>query len=175
MHTTFPSLVLLFGDASKFEPGPLYAISLSIHSVLRYFVLIFLIYAIVTSRKTWKSTNGLFNKKPAFFSMITIDIMFLVGVYMWGVNFLNVTSNFENSKRLIKAPYDIRFQLFDHPIMMTIAIILVHIGYARSKKAASDQLKGKNIFIFYLIALIIIIVAIPWPFLHRGASWGPSF
>jgi len=57
---------------------------------------------------------------------------------------------------------DLRFYAVEHLSMMLIAVVLVHIGRAKSKKAVFDRYKFKNGAIFFTIALIVIIAAIPW-------------
>ncbi len=56
----------------------------------------------------------------------------------------------------------LRFYGLEHPLMMLIAIGLVSIGLFRSKKKTSLKKKNRTIFVFYAIALIIVIVMIPW-------------
>jgi hypothetical protein len=43
-------------------------------------------------------------------------------------------------------------------------LVLIHIGRAKSKRATTDLGKHKSAFWYYLIGLIIILAAIPWPF-----------
>jgi uncharacterized membrane protein YcaP (DUF421 family) len=59
----------------------------------------------------------------------------------------------------------------EHLVMMLIVAILITIGNAMSKKAIDDALKFKKTFIYFLVALIIIFVAIPWPFRGFGNGW----
>jgi len=58
----------------------------------------------------------------------------------------------------------LRFFTVEHWVMMVIAIVLITIGHSKSKKAAGPEAKHKAIFIFYLLALVIIsagIILIP--------------
>lgn len=66
----------------------------------------------------------------------------------------------------------IRFYSLEHLVAMLIAIALVTIGRSRAKKAGSDLIKFKRQFWFFLIALIIVLVNIPWPFREVGAGKG---
>jgi hypothetical protein len=52
----------------------------------------------------------------------------------------------------------------EHSTMMIIAIVFITLARILSKKATTDEAKFKKLFTFSLIALILIIVAIPWPF-----------
>jgi len=51
-----------------------------------------------------------------------------------------------------------------HSSLMLIAIILITIGSALSKRKDTDSDKFKTMVIWFTIALIIIFIAIPWPF-----------
>jgi uncharacterized membrane protein YwaF len=56
-----------------------------------------------------------------------------------------------------------RFYTMEHISMMIIAIVLITIGMMRAKRAKSETKYFWSIFLFYLIALILILSAIPWP------------
>ncbi|UZT98400.1 hypothetical protein ODZ84_02190 [Chryseobacterium fluminis] len=47
---------------------------------------------------------------------------------------------------------------------MLCSIILITVGSAVSKREISDHEKFKVMFIYFTLALIIIFIAIPWPF-----------
>jgi hypothetical protein len=60
----------------------------------------------------------------------------------------------------------------EHLAGMLIAIILIHIGKAQGRKAISDRAKHRRTMIFYLLALLIILASIPWPFREIGVGRG---
>lgn len=51
-----------------------------------------------------------------------------------------------------------------HLPMMITSIVLITLGSAFSKRKLQDQDKYKTILIWYGIALLLILAAIPWPF-----------
>ncbi len=51
-----------------------------------------------------------------------------------------------------------------HIILMLTAIIFITIGSALSKRKTTDQDKFKTMLFWFSLALIIIFIAIPWPF-----------
>jgi hypothetical protein len=58
---------------------------------------------------------------------------------------------------------------FEHVLMMFIALAIVHVIRSRAKKTEGDLAKHRLTAIGYIIALVIVIVAIPvW-------SWGFTF
>jgi membrane protein DedA with SNARE-associated domain len=65
-----------------------------------------------------------------------------------------------------------RFYTVEHISMMLIAVALITIGYSKAKRAANSAAKGKTTFWFYLIGLLVILAAIPWPFRSGlGGGW----
>jgi predicted membrane channel-forming protein YqfA (hemolysin III family) len=69
----------------------------------------------------------------------------------------------------MKDPYN-RFFAIEHLTGMVIAVILLHIGKAQGKKAISDKAKHRRTVVFYLLALLIILISIPWPFRQVGVG-----
>ncbi|WP_335900654.1 hypothetical protein [Leptospira venezuelensis] len=47
---------------------------------------------------------------------------------------------------------------------MTISVVLLTIGSAISKRKKEDSEKFKSLFVWLLISIILILIAIPWPF-----------
>ncbi|MBC8173301.1 MAG: hypothetical protein H7X71_05275 [Chitinophagales bacterium] len=162
-------IVILFGNNDQFDPSSLYKLLLSVHSLMRYLAIIVLIWAILAAYRAGKNNTSFLGKvkKPALFTIIVIDIQFLIGAYLWIVRFVSSSEQFKKLKRLFVEPNE-RYIFFEHAIIMFIAILLIHIGYTKSKKAATDNLKSRKIFVFYLIAFILIMIAIPWPFMPQG-------
>jgi multisubunit Na+/H+ antiporter MnhB subunit len=55
----------------------------------------------------------------------------------------------------------------EHTVMMLIAIVLITLGYGHAKKG-----NFKGVFWYYLIGLIVMLAAVPWPFREAlGGSW----
>ena len=65
-----------------------------------------------------------------------------------------------------------RFFGMEHLAGMLLAIIAITIGYSKSKKGQDAQAKFKAIKIWYVLALILVLAFIPWPFRTAlGAGW----
>jgi hypothetical protein len=64
-----------------------------------------------------------------------------------------------------------RFWAVEHISSMLIAIVLITIGHISLKKGGKPSLTAT----FYLIALLLILSAIPWPFRAGiGRPWLPG-
>ena len=65
----------------------------------------------------------------------------------------------------------LRFFLVEHIGLMLIAVLLVTIGYIKSDREENILKKHKKLLVYYSIALLVILAAIPWPFRGLGAGW----
>lgn len=137
------------------------------HSGLRWLVLALLIYAIFNAFTKWQSGKSFEEKdrKINLFAMISVHIQILLGFALY---FMSPRVQFiaETMKDSV-----LRFFAVEHLVMMLIAAILITIGNAMSKKGTDDASKFKKTFIYFLLGLIVIIVAIPWPFRGFGNAW----
>ncbi len=141
---------------------------LILHSILRWAVLLFGLWTFfsalsgVISKRIYTSGDG----KANFFFMLSCDIQLLIGLILyfsngWADQIKTLGENMKN------AP--VRFYTMEHELMMLIAIILVHVGRVSVKKAATPAAKHKKGLIFFGIAIILILVSIPWPFREQIA------
>lgn len=152
----------------------IYNLLLHAHSIGRWIVLLLLLFAIfnslVAGQRPWIRTDG----RTGSILTIFADLMFLLGLVQWywgpkGYKLLDAAGGMSPA---MKDSFT-RFFAIEHPLMMLIAIILIHIGKSQARKAISDRAKHRRTVIFYLLALIIILLMIPWPFrqLGVGSHW----
>ena len=52
----------------------------------------------------------------------------------------------------------------EHPVSMILAILMITLGYGMAKKNVDDQTKYKKAFRYFMLALVLILAAVPWPF-----------
>ncbi len=138
-----------------------------IHNLLRWFIIIYLFINIFS----------LINKKViiknSLFLMIFAHIQLLVGLceYFFNqqVGAPTLVSNMGGMLPVMNDPYA-RFWVVEHIAIMLIAIILITIGHISLKKKNTI----KKTCILYVISLIIILIATPWPFRQGiGRPWLP--
>jgi len=136
---------------------------LHLHNVLRWVVMLLLLLSIFqafTKKEAIKSTSLLL--------MIAAHTMLLIGLYQvlggrysWG--------KISDGESVMKNGF-YRFYLIEHPILMIAAIVL--ITWARTKAKA---LAFKSVAYMLLIALLMILAAMPWPFRELvGRPWFPG-
>ena len=137
------------------------------HSGLRWIALILLLVAIVNAAKSQNSGNYMKKDKMInLFAMIFLHIQLLIGL---GLYFSSSKVNFIEgwmSEEIL------RFYGREHLIGMLLAIIIVSKGRSNAeKKMKGSRNKHRKILKTYLIALILILAFIPWPFRGLGAGW----
>ena len=57
----------------------------------------------------------------------------------------------------------LRFWTVEHPVGMIAAIAVAHIGRGRIRKTSDAVRRHRTALIFFTIALILIVISIPWP------------
>ncbi len=149
---------------------------LHLHSFLRWVILILLFVAIYKSFAGRKGPFTAGQKKTGLFLMICADIMLLIGLYQWFAGPLGLQSIREFGMSAVMKEPVLRFFAIEHFIGMIIAIIMIHIGYAYAKKNITDAIKHRRAILFYGLALLIILISIPWPFraIGEGRAWFPG-
>lgn len=143
-----------------------------IHSAGRWIVLLLLLFAIFNSLIAGNRPFIRTDARMGLILMIFADLMLLVGIILWflgpwGYKLIQEKGMAE----VMKNPTE-RFFAVEHLVGMLIAIILIHIGKTQGRKQISDKSKHRRTLIFYLLALLIILASIPWPFREIGAMRG---
>jgi hypothetical protein len=141
----------------------LYAVVLTIHSWLRWIVLLagiaaFMRAALGASRRSpWTMAD---DRSGLWFSIL-LDVQVLVGLVLYiflspftHAAFGNLGDAMRNS--------GLRFWAVEHIFGMIIAIGLVHIGRSRLRKV-DERRRHRVAAIFYGLALVVIAISIPWP------------
>lgn len=125
---------------------------LHLHSVLRYIVLVLVLLSIfqafTAGNKPYTSTD----KKINLFALISAHTQLLLGLVLY---FISPNVNFS---RMSEPTF--RYWNVEHISMMILSIALITIGYSKSKKAIEAKAKHRAIYIFYTIAIVIILLAI---------------
>jgi hypothetical protein len=124
-----------------------------LHSIWRWVVLIAAVIAIVLAAlammgtRPWDSLADRFS----FFFTVALDLQVLIGLVIWIFN---------------QAWTRDAFIAFIHPVLMLAAVAVAHIGRTRSEHAKDDRSRGRTALTFFVVSVIVIIVAIPtaaWP------------
>jgi len=142
----------------------MYASVLWLHSWLRWAVLLTGLVAWLraiggkTARRPWTPQDELWG----LLLTISVDLQFLVGLVLY--LFLSPITrlglrNFAAAMQINVA----RFFTVEHVIGMIAGIALVHIARVKIRKAADADRKHRLAMVLFGIALVVMIISIPWP------------
>ncbi len=144
------------------------------HSLLRYIILALCLVVIYRSYLgfTRKQLFSIQDNKMSLFLLISTHTMLLIGLvqYFIGANGYKLIQL--NGMKAVMKDATSRFYAVEHIFVMLLAIVLIHLGRQATKKLIPDVQKHKKLFLYTLIALILILSRIPWPFMQAGAGRG---
>jgi len=133
------------------------------HNGFRWLILIALVIAIILAfagwikKREWTKTS----KTTGLILMIVMDIQFLLGLILYIFLSPMTKAAFNDFGAAMKNEM-LRFYAVEHIFMMLIALVLVHIGRARTKKEMAGWKRHRTAAVFYTLSLLIILAAIPW-------------
>jgi hypothetical protein len=145
----------------------MYPILLSLHNIMRWLVVIAGIWLLIRtymglfSKSDWTDTEG----KAVRFFVIFLDVQLVLGLILYFVSPLIQAAMSDMGAAM--GDDQLRFFSVEHFSMMILAVILAHIGSVMVKRAAESRSKYIRSAIWFTIAALIIVAAIPW--------WRPMF
>jgi len=145
----------------------MYSGLLHLHNVLRWVILILLLISLVQSF----TKNGSI-QKTSLWLLIAAHITLILGLFQYfnneavGYHMIENLGGFGN---VMKDSFA-RFWVVEHITAMILAIVFITLARGKVKKQNLDTAKW-----FYLVALILILAAVPWPFREGiGRAWFPG-
>ncbi|MCX6202732.1 MAG: hypothetical protein NTY43_00365 [Bacteroidetes bacterium] len=140
---------------------------LHLHNLLRWVVLITLLWSIV---KLMTGKDALKTSKILLISAHSTLVLGLYQYFFGSIGYALISQAAGGMKEVMKDAAG-RFWAVEHISSMLIAIVLITIGHIRLKKGGKSSVTAT----FYLIALLLILSAIPWPFRAGiGRPWFPG-
>lgn len=145
---------------------------LSLHSIVRWAIVIIGVIAVVRAFIGWfggRQWQQLDDRLGLGFTT-AMDINLLLGLLLYFLSPLTRSALQDFGAAMGNSA--LRFFAVEHALLMVIAVVLAHIGRARSKKAGDDRSKFKQAAIFFGLAIVAVFLAIPWPFMSQWAGRG---
>ena len=137
----------------------MHALLLFVHSLFRWVVLLAGFYAV-------GSAFGRRDARPGRWFAISLDIQMLIGLILYWLS--PITTGAISNMGAAMQNRVARFWAVEHVTSMTLALALAHIGVARARKG-----KG-GAAVLFLLALVAILIGIPWPVLPYGRPLVPA-
>jgi hypothetical protein len=142
----------------------MYPLLLTVHSLFRWAVLASLLYALLRAYRGWL-TNAPFSPldntvRHTTATIAHVQLLIGLGLYYGSP----LTNYFWDSTQAALRGREVRFFGMEHPLMMFAAIVLISIGSAQAKRKTGAEAKFKTIALWFTVALVLLLLAIPWPF-----------
>ncbi|MES2309074.1 MAG: hypothetical protein V4507_09460 [Verrucomicrobiota bacterium] len=144
-----------------------YLFFLAVHNLWRWIALGTGIVSVVVSIRGLLSSSSFrpSGRIAGILYVAAMDIQLLLGFILYGISPLLKLARAHFS--LAMKRHELRFFAVEHITLMLLALVLVHIGSVRSKRALTDRLKFRQLLIWNSASLVMILFGIPW--------WRPLF
>ena len=147
----------------------MYTAFLVIHSFVRWVVLLAGLAAVgraiggMRARRSWTPSD----ERAGLWLIVSLDVQFLVGAILYVALSPFTMPAWSDMAETMRNPA-LRFVVVEHVFGMVVAIALAHIGRVRIRKTADGVRRHKLAAIFFGIALVVIVLSIPWPGMPAG-------
>jgi len=147
----------------------MYTALLLLHSWLRWVVVFSGIATLggaangVTTGRAWSSADDL---RARIFT-ISLDVQLLIGLVLYALLSPVTESGFADMGAAMRDPV-LRFYTVEHLVGMLAAVALAHIGGARARKATDAKARHRTVLVFVGLAMIALLLSIPWPGMPGG-------
>jgi hypothetical protein len=140
----------------------------TLHNLLRWAVILFGVIAIVRAFKGWlaKKSFDLADNQAGMLYTSLFDVQLLFGFLLYFYRgWVNVL--FGDFANAISNP-GTRFFALEHFLLMLAAAVVAHVGRSSAKKASEDAARHRRLAIWFGFSFLILLAAVPWPFLSYG-------
>jgi heme A synthase len=141
----------------------MYNALLLVHSVLRWAVIA---SGLVAAATAWREVSGWRSVRSALVFTILIDIQVLAGLLLYFVLSPTTRAALHNFGAAMSSDV-LRFWAVEHPFGMIVGLALAHVARAKLRRA-SDVRQRRRAAVYVGVAVAVIILTTPWPFLPYG-------
>ena len=139
-----------------------YSVLLLLHSWSRWLVIVFGLIALYKAFTGWqanrpftKADNGM---GAAFVGSIHLQVLLGLGLYFgvspWGLKAMQAGGAMADPTK--------RFFGVEHVAVMLLAAVVAQVGRSLSKRQTDDRRKHKKALIWFGVALLLVLIMIPW-------------
>lgn len=146
-----------------------------LHNVLRWVILIGLLINLLRHVTAMSKPFAAADKKMGLLLMIAAHLTLLLGLGQYFLGDFGAKLFAANGVGVVMKNAALRFWAVEHVTGMLIGILLITFANGISRKKWSDIKKHRTAFTYYLLALVIILAVVPWPFRQGiGRPWFPG-
>jgi hypothetical protein len=141
----------------------MYGFFLVLHNLIRWVVLVFAVVAFVRGLLGWlrKSDWTDRDRKVGIILTSFLDAQLLIGLLLYFIFSPNTRAVFQDFGSVM-GNAAMRFFALEHALYMLLAVVFAHVGSVLTKRATDDNDRHRKAAIFYGLALLLIILGMPW-------------
>lgn len=142
----------------------MYLTLLALHSLVRWLVSAALLLALFRAYRGWlsKKVFSRFDDSLRHWTATLAHIQLLLGICLYVTSPLTgyLLQHYKDGVQ----QREIRFFGMEHSLMMLTAVVVLTVGSALAKRKPTDSEKFKTMALWFTAVLLIILIAVPWPF-----------
>jgi len=138
----------------------MYLVVLFAHSIVRWIVLGCAVWASLYAQSGLRAGRAWTRRAriPGVVLAAAVDVQFLLGISLW--LFLSPHAITQGARS--------HYWTFAHPLLGLGVVALVHVGSVRVRRMLDDGARWRTASRYYLAALVLVVLAIPWPIAGMG-------
>ncbi|MCS7220045.1 MAG: hypothetical protein RML36_03020 [Anaerolineae bacterium] len=147
----------------------MYLAFLIAHSWVRWLVVVAAAAAVGISLWGWLRRRpwGVWADRLSLIFLMAMDLQLLLGLSLY-LAFSPLTTSALRNFGAAMGDTIARYWAAEHISFMLLGIIMAHVGRILAKREGEDMRKYRRSAIFYGIAILLVLAAMPWPFLSYG-------
>ena len=141
-----------------------YSLLLNLHSLWRWAVLLSILFAIYRALDRYLKSAAFTKLDNAIrhWTATIAHVQLILGLILYTKS--PTVAYFYEAPGTALQSANLSFFPFYHLLLMLLSIGILTVGSAITKRKASDQEKFKSMLLWFSLALLIMLIAIPWPF-----------
>lgn len=147
----------------------MYQAVLTLHSWMRWLILVAGIILVVRGWIGWQKARPWtdLEERLARLFPILVDVQLLLGLLLFFVLSPNTSGILSRGMAALSNDHA-RFWAMEHVVPMLAAFVLVHVGQVFIRRSENTTAKHRWAAIVFGLAMLIILLSIPWPFTPNG-------
>jgi hypothetical protein len=152
----------------------LYLITRHLHTLTWWIILLSGIWAVVV---TWRGmlTGAAWTKRDRLAGLIfssALATQLIIGLVLYYASYSGGKAVHDYFAGVVvgRERFIAAFFAMMHPVAMFTAVVLGQAGFSVSKRLTDDRSKFRAAALCYTVALAIVLVSVPWPFMPYGAG-----
>lgn len=152
----------------------MYELTLFLHSLNRWLLTIFALFVIASAYKGWllNEQYKAYHAKAMLITVILADIQLLIGLALY-FGLSPAVPPFSEFGSIMKERVP-RFWAVEHLTNGILTVLFIHLAKIFAAKHDESRRKFKRTALFMTLAVIALMLSIPWPGMPQGRPLIPS-